>query len=189
MSAVQSWPRIRMRLPFAPVLPARSAPTYGVDGPLSGLRVGLRHSRAWRSWIFIVDQWSKSLAVAGAFPEALEVGERVGDEGGLTRSEVDSWVASVDCAVSGLGNCGSCTSWAIADAVAVEAAGKPSIAAVTAEFESHARVMASFLGHGDLRLLVLPYPLEGLPESELSGIATEFYPQFLAALGIQSPTD
>ena len=183
MVTAPSAARIRIRLPFAPTLPTLPAPTYKLDGRLAGLTVGLRHSRAWRSWLFIVDQWADRLRAGGARPELLEVGERVGDEGSSTRSGVEGWVASVDCAISGLGNCGSCTSWAVADAVAVERAGKPSVAAVTGEFEHHARVMSSFLGHGDLKLLVLPYPLEGLKEDQLSEVAEDYYPRFLAALG------
>lgn len=184
MTAIQTWPRVRIRLPFAPAAAETGAPTYDVNGPVAGLRVGLRHSRAWRSWVFLVEEWARVLRAEGGHVEILEVGERVGSEGGVTRSGVQEWVASIDCAISGLGNCGSCTSWAIADAVAAEAAGKPSIAAVTAEFEHHARVMASSLGHGDLRLLVLPYPLEGLDEDTLAGIASEYLPKALSALGV-----
>ena len=54
---------------------------------------------------------------------------------------------------------------------------------VCSEFETHARNMARFLGHPDLKVLVLPYPLEARPEDELLQIADEYYPQALALLG------
>jgi hypothetical protein len=43
--------------------------------------------------------------------------------------------------------------------------------------------MATHLGHGDLAVLVLPYPLEARPESELRAIAEEYYPRALDLLG------
>ena len=43
--------------------------------------------------------------------------------------------------------------------------------------------MASHLGHPSLRVLVLPYPLEGLPRAELRQIATDAYPQLFELIG------
>jgi hypothetical protein len=179
---VEAGERIQIRLPTAVPAPAEAAPTFVVDGPLSGLRVGLRHEGSWRSWMLIVDEWTRFLRRDGAEPVILQTGERVGAEGEQTREAIESWVASIDCAVSGLGTCGSCTSWTVSDAVAAEAGHKPAVAAVTSEFEIHARNMASYLGHGDLKVLVLPYPLEALPEDELRQIASDYYPQFLDAI-------
>jgi hypothetical protein len=45
--------------------------------------------------------------------------------------------------------------------------------------------MASFLGHGALEVLVLPYPLEARPDDELRAIAAEHYPKALALLGVE----
>jgi hypothetical protein len=68
--------------------------------------------------------------------------------------------------------------------VAIEAHGLPVVAVVTEEFATHGRNMAKHLGHGDLSVLVLPYPLEARPEAELLEIAAEFYPQALTLLGV-----
>ena len=175
--------RIQIRLPTAAPAPAVAAPTFTVDGPLAGLRVGLRHEGSWRSWMLIVEEWTRFLREDGAEPVVVQTGERVGSEGEQTRKAIEEWVADVDCAVSGLGTCGSCTSWTVADAVAVEAGGKPAVAAVTSEFEIHAHNMAAFLGHADLKVLVLPYPLEARPDEELRQIAADYYPQFLSVIG------
>lgn len=176
--------RMQIRRPTAAPAPATVAPSYTVGKPLAGLRIGLRHEGSWRSWMLIVDEWARFLADDGAKPVVLQTGERVGNEGQQTRDGIEQWVSEVDCAVSGLGTCGSCTSWTVADAASVEAAGKPAVAAVTAEFEVHARNMAGFLGHGDLKVLVLPYPLEARPDDELRQIAVDYYPQFLDLIGI-----
>jgi hypothetical protein len=45
--------------------------------------------------------------------------------------------------------------------------------------------MATHLGHGDLAVLVLPYPLEARPEEELRAIAAEYYPRALELLGVR----
>jgi hypothetical protein len=159
------------------------APTFTVDKPLTGLKVGLRHEGSWRSWLWIVDEWTGLLEADGAVPVVVEAGGRVGDEGVETRAAVARWVEEIDCGISGLGTCGSCTSNSVHDAVSVERAHKPAIVAVCEEFETHGRNMASSLGHGDLKHLVLPYPLENRPEKEIREIAHEYYPKFVELLG------
>ncbi|MCU1378212.1 MAG: hypothetical protein JWN29_1195 [Acidimicrobiales bacterium] len=175
---------ITIRIPTAPRRAAEVAPTYSVDRPLSGLKVGLRHEGSWRSWMWIVDEWEGLLRADGAEPVVLEAGGRVGDEGVQTRADVAAWVDAIDCGVSGLGTCGSCTSNSVHDAVTLERAHKPAVVAVCEEFEVHGRNMANSLGHADLKHLVLPYPLEGRPEKEIREIAHEYYPRFLEVLGV-----
>lgn len=176
--------KIRVRLPVAKPREIVGEPAFTVDRPLEGLRVGMRHEGSWRSWMLIVDVWEGYLRRDGAIPVILKTGERVGDEGVQTRERVQDWAADVDAGVAGLGTCGSCTSWSVHDAVSLESAKKPSVVAVTTEFETHARNMASHLSHPDLKVLVLPYPLEARPEAELRQIAEDYYPVFLELLGV-----
>ena len=49
----------------------------------------------------------------------------------------------------------------------VEEHEKPVVAIVSEEFEVHGHNVARHLGHGDLKVLVLPYPLEARPDEEL----------------------
>ena len=174
---------VTIRIPTAPRRAAEVAPTFTVDGPLAGRKVGLRHEGSWRSWMWIVEEWEQLLRADGAEPVVLEAGGRVGDEGVATRAQVAAWVDEIDCGIAGLGTCGSCTSNSVSDAVTLERAGKPAVVAVCEEFEAHGRNMARALGHGDLKHLVLPYPLENRPEKEIREIAHEYYPRFLEALG------
>jgi len=69
------------------------------------------------------------------------------------------------------------------DTVAVAGGGKTAVAVVTAEFEVLAQTMAANAGRPGLRVLVLPYPLESLPENEVRAIAREHWPLVLQALG------
>lgn len=174
---------LRVRLPVARPPLDVGAPSFTVDGPLRGRTVGLRHEGSWRSWMLIVDEWQQYLRADGADPAVLVAKSRVGDEGKRTRKDVDRWAKRVDCGVSGLGTCGSCTSNSVSDAVALERLRRPAVAAVCAEFETHARTMASYLGHPSLKILVLPYPLEGRPAKELKRIAADYYPKFVDLLG------
>jgi hypothetical protein len=176
---------IRICLPTVPPSVASSAPAYLVDGPLAGLRVGIRTEGQWRSWLIIAREWSRFLQRDVAHPEVLKTGERVGNEGIKTRRSVQQWVETIDCGIVGLGTCGSCTSWSVRDAIEVENREKPALVVVTTEFEIHARNMAAHLGHADLKMLVLPYPLETLPDEELIALAEAHYVPALDLLGAQ----
>lgn len=175
--------RILIRRPTASFADDRGAPSYVLDRKLAGVRVGIRHDGTWRSWQYISRVWADLLRRDGAIPVVLQTGERTGPEGEKTRADLEAWHGQIDCAVSGLGTCGSCTMWSVRDAIGVEAKGKPVAAAICEEFVSHARTTASFLGHPELKVLVLPYPLEARPEPELQVIAEESYPRFLTLIG------
>ncbi len=70
------------------------------------------------------------------------------------------------------------------DTVSVEEHKKPVVVAITQEFVEHGVNIARMSGHANLRQLVFPYPLEGLPEEDIHRIAIEFYPKFLKAIGV-----
>ena len=69
------------------------------------------------------------------------------------------------------------------DTVIVEYRKKPVVVAITEEFVEHGKNIAKMSGHANLRQLVFPYPLEGLPEEQVRLIAKEFYPTFLTMIG------
>lgn len=69
------------------------------------------------------------------------------------------------------------------DAVLTETLAKPTVAAVCDEFVQHGRNLARVLGHPNLNILILPYPLEGRSAEELAKIAGDFYPRLLDMLG------
>jgi hypothetical protein len=175
---------ITIRMPVAPVTDVAGAPAFVLDGPLSGRTIGLRSDLAWRSWQFIARLWAESLRGAGAEPVEIMTAAQVGKEGTQDRENIDAWSDQIDAGIVGLGTCGSCTSFSVHDAVTLESHRKPSIVVVASEFETHARNMARFLGHPDLKVLVLPYPLEARPEAELRTIADDYYPQALSLLGV-----
>jgi hypothetical protein len=60
---------------------------------------------------------------------------------------------------------------------------KTAVAVVTEEFEVLAHTMATNAGRPGLRVHVLPYPLETLPEQKVREIAREHWPMVLRTLG------
>ena len=68
--------------------------------------------------------------------------------------------------------------------VKLEAKRVPAVAIVTAVFEDLAHRMAEHNERPDLKILVLPYPMEDKPEAEVREIARAIYPQLLDALGV-----
>lgn len=175
--------RIIIRSPVADFATEAGAPAFVLGRPLAGIRVGIRHDGTWRSWQYIARVWADYLRRDGAIPLLLQTGERTGPEGAQTRAALEHWYDQIDCAVSGVGTCGSCTMWSVRDAVGVEARKLPVVAAICEEFVTHARTTAAFLGHPNLKILTLPYPLETRSDPDLHVIAEQFYPRFLALIG------
>lgn len=62
---------------------------------------------------------------------------------------------------------------------------KPAVLVVTEEFAGLASQLAALNGHPNLRTLVLPYPLEGLPDEEVRTIAQDAYPRLVRLLGVR----
>lgn len=104
MSAVASKPgTIRIRKPTAAPRAARAAPTFLVNRPLKGLRVGLRTDPTWLSWTLIADIWAGYLKKDGAEPVIFPIVEHIGEEGARSIAALKVWAESLDCAVVGIG--------------------------------------------------------------------------------------
>jgi hypothetical protein len=78
--------------------------TFSLGSSLAGKIVGLRLDQSWRSYEIVLDEWQKLLVAQGAIPRVLVTGERVGDEGERTRSDLAEWSRLIDVGVVGLGN-------------------------------------------------------------------------------------
>ena len=67
---------VRILVPTPPPVADGESPTFALDRPLRGVKVGLRLDTAWRSYEIVVDEWQKRLAAEGAEPLVLVTGER-----------------------------------------------------------------------------------------------------------------
>ena len=161
-----------------------SKPPCPPVGALRGKRVGLRRDRFWLSWDWITDEWARLLEADGATTVIWRAPVGKGDkemiEGGEDYAE---FIGNIDVAVSGLGNCGSCTLWAIHDAVGALDTGLPTVAVTTEHFEGLGRTLAAQRGHDNLRVKLMPYPLEGRSEDEVRQIARDHYADLVATMG------
>ncbi len=153
-------------------------------GPLAGRRVGFRVDVLWPAWDVTVEEWTRELEAAGAVVTRWRRQQGLkGAEGERAQAEYEAFVGGVDVLVSGLGNCGSCTSWSVLDGLTGLAAGLPTVVAVTANFEVLARALATDQGRPGLRLVVLPFAANNLGDDEVRAAARELYPALLATLG------
>ena len=176
-------PRIRIRRPTADFPSDEGAPAFVLDRPIAGVRVGIRHDGTWRSWQYIARVWADFLRRDGAIPVLLQTGERTGPEGEKTRADLEAWHgrSTARCrgsAPAARARCGACAT----RSASRRSRSRRSPRSATSS-SRHARTTASFLGHPSLKVLVLPYPLETRPESELQVVAEQYYPRFLAMVG------
>jgi Fe-S cluster biogenesis protein NfuA len=147
-------------------------------GPLAGRTVGFRVDVLWQSWDWVVDEWTTMLVAARVAVGSWRRVQGLPDPDGAYPAFLDD----VDVAVVGLGNCGSCTSWTIKDAVEA-ARERPTVAVVTEQFVALAATLATHYGRPGLRTHALPFPLQGRPEHEVRAIARDAFPALLTTMG------
>lgn len=155
-------------------------------GMLRGKRIAIRIDMLWRSWDWVSEVWAEELRAEGAEVTFWRSCGRTGEEGVIADRDYNALLARSDMAIVGLGNCGSCTSWTIADALTAAATGIPTIAVATAHFEGLANNLAKRGGRSGLRLHILPYPLDILPKAQVNDIARDQYRSFLRDFGVRS---
>ncbi|MDO5835029.1 MAG: UGSC family (seleno)protein [Methanobacterium sp.] len=90
--------------------------------------------------------------------------------------------ASADLAILALGDCGSCTSWVVLDAIRLEERGIPTISLCSDHFAPFARELAKSHGLSDLRILEVKHPIAGLSVEEVKEKASRIVPSFLYLL-------
>ena len=156
----------------------------GADaGVLVGKRIGIRVDQIWRAWDWISELWADKFRAAGASVSFWRSCGRSGDEGERMEGELEEFLSTVDIAIVGLANCGSCTGWTVRDAITAANAGLPTTAIATANFESFARTMAARGGRSGLRVCVLPYPLNELSRDQVIAIGEAHFRSLLDAMG------
>ncbi|MGB8365767.1 MAG: hypothetical protein ACLQUZ_12050 [Rhizomicrobium sp.] len=146
-------------------------------GVLAGKRIGFRLDQIWRAWDWISELWADKLRAEGASVSFWRSCGRSGDEGERMSRELKEFLSTIDVAIVGLANCGSCTGWTIRDAITAANTGLPTTAIATANFETFAHTIAARGGRSGLRVHVLPYPLNELARDEVMAIGeAHFYP-------------
>jgi hypothetical protein len=101
---------------------------------------------------------------------------------GAPEAMLDELARTCQAAIVALGDCGSCTSWCIHDAVELDRRGIPSVAFVAEPFVELAQHEARGLGVPDLNMVILPYPMGGIDPSEIVRRAEAAFPDVRSAL-------
>lgn len=91
---------------------------------------------------------------------------------------------SSEIAIIALGDCGSCTSWVVLDAIRLEERGIPTISICSDHFAPFARQLAESHGMGDLKIMEVKHPIAGLTSSEVEKKAINIVPNLLYLLQI-----
>jgi hypothetical protein len=161
----------------------------GTDaGLLVGRRVGFRVDQIWRAWDRISELWADRLRQAGAEVSFWRSCGRSGEEGQRMEREYKEFLSSIDVAIVGLANCGSCTGWTIRDAITAANTGLPTVAVATRNFEAFAHEIAARGGRSGLRVHVLPYPLNELARDEVLRIGNDHFVPMLDTMGAKLTT-
>lgn len=174
--------RIKVLDPTAKRMDDNDSP--GPDaGVLTGKRIGFRLDQIWRCWDLISENWAEKFRAAGAEVSFWRSTNRSGEEGEEQARSLDAWLKTIDVAVVGLANCGSCTGWTIRDAIAAANAGVATTAIATKNFEIFAHELAARGGRSGLRVHVLPYPLNELSREEVEPVAEAYFAGALEIMG------
>jgi hypothetical protein len=107
-----------------------------------------------------------------------------GEKGAAVAVPPDFLAALESCSavLTGMADCGSCTSWSLHDAVLLEGKGIPSVLLCTDEFAPLARAESVAKGMGGLPLAVIPHPLADNREPEVRAKAERIVDEVVAIL-------
>jgi len=167
------------------VAPDDGDPDRGPDvGAIAGKTVAIRHDVLWPAFDWTVDEWKTAFEAQGA--TVLMFARAQGEKDDVLAASdecYEAMLARADMVVSGLANCGSCTSWSVRDAIIARAKGLPATVVATAHFEPLAEMLSAEGGRPGMRLTVLPYPYSTLDEPTVRRLAREAFPQLLQVVG------
>jgi hypothetical protein len=137
----------------------------------------------WRAWDWISESWAEKFRAAGAEVSFWRSGGRSGEEGMRMERSYNEFLATIDVAVVGLANCGSCTGWTVRDAITAANRGLPTTAIATQNFELFAHEIAARGGRSGLRVHVLPYPLNERLREEVLAVGEAHFTGVLKTMG------
>lgn len=142
-------------------------PTADRISALAGLRLGVLDNSKWNA--------NKLLrGASAALSEVIEFAEvnyYVKIHGFSTDAPVemiDEIARDNDIVLTAIGDCGSCCSCCIRDAVALEDRGVPTAPIITTEFVNETRLTRQAVGMPDLRPVVIDHPVSSITAEEVA---------------------
>ena len=92
--------------------------------------------------------------------------------------------ADADLSIMAVGDCGSCSTWVILDAIRLEKEGVPTISICSDKFFDYAKLLAKSYGADDLRIVEIKHPISGQKEEEIREKTTIIIPELKKLLSI-----
>jgi hypothetical protein len=92
-----------------------------------------------------------------------------------TNKQLDN-AAKGEISILALGDCGSCSSWVVMDAIRLEKLGTPTISICSEKFSNFAQELAKSHGLEDLRILNIEHPIAGLSDNEIRNKTQKILP-------------
>ncbi len=92
--------------------------------------------------------------------------------------------AGADLSIIAVGDCGSCSTWVILDAIRLEKEGTPTISICSDKFMDYAKSLAKSYGADDLRIVKIIHPISGQKKGDIKAKTIEIMPQIKNYLNI-----
>jgi hypothetical protein len=149
-------------------------------GSLGGLRLGLLLNTKRNAEQFVqevgrllVDQFGVQVTVTRQKPNIVET---------APQAMFDDLRAGSDVVVTGVGDCGSCSASAVADALKFEEAGIPAAAIISDAFIVTADAMAGLRGAAGYQYVTTPHPVANLTQDGVRARAEQAVPAIVELL-------
>lgn len=92
--------------------------------------------------------------------------------------------ADADLSIIAVGDCGSCSTWVILDAIRLEKEGTPTISICSDKFFDYGKSLAKSYGADDLRIVKIKHPISGQKEEDVRAKTIEIIPEIKKLLNI-----
>lgn len=172
-------PTDAQRLTFAydpcGVLNAVAVPIAPRPKALNRLRLGVLDNSKWNANKLL----RGAFAALGKTIEFADVSYYV--KHSFSRDAAPELIAEIaensDIVLTAIGDCGSCTSCCIRDAIALEKRGIPTAAVVTTEFVRETELQRRALGMDDLLPVIIGHPVSSITDTEVAERVEQIYMQ------------
>ncbi|OSC38829.1 UGSC family (seleno)protein [Mycobacterium decipiens] len=158
------------------VVDVQAIPPAPRPSGVEGLRLGVLSNTKWNA-AKLLRATVRELADRGLTFAAVTYYDKHHFSSDASPELIGQIAAENDIALTAIGDCGSCCSACVNDAVRLEAAGLPTVAIVTTEFEHEARLQRESRGMVGLEPAVATHPISSLTLEQLDGRAAEIAPQ------------
>jgi len=152
-------PRGSVETSTRPVAPRKT----GMDG----LRLGILDNSKWNANKLLRGA-SAGLSQTNAFAAVNYYVKTHGFSAEAAPDLIDRIVAENDVVLTAIGDCGSCCSACLRDAMTLEDRGVPTAPIITTEFIGETRLTREAVGMPDLRPVVIDHPVSSITDSEIA---------------------